>query len=169
MAMPVHARVHAVFGHFQNLNLLALLHDLASGRAVQGAWASGALLCPVAHGLPHRLDVTELAALGQAADLVLGCDRAARRLGADPAAVLRFVRSWDAESIGATWLLSQLEELWEERLQDAEAVQSLLQKEGSLPPERASRVPAAHEKAAPSPALPRRMSPRAASARGGDS
>ena len=77
--MPVHARTHAVFGHFQNLNLLALLHDLASGRAAQGAWSSGGLLCPVAHGLPYRHDVLGLAALGQTADLVLGCDHAARR------------------------------------------------------------------------------------------
>jgi hypothetical protein len=130
--MPVHARIRAVFGHFHDLNLLTLLHDLSSGQTAQQGWSLGAHLCPVAHGLPARQDVLELNILGQAADLVRGCDHAARRLGAAPAAVLHFVRSWDEGSLGARWLLSQLEELWCERLEDAEAVQAVLQFEDLL-------------------------------------
>jgi hypothetical protein len=122
-----------VFGHFQNLNLLALLQDLRAGRTARQAWHSGSLLCPVAHGLPHGAEVQRLRALGQAADLSAGCDFAARHLGADPAAVLRFVRSWDEEALSSDALLRQLEELWAERLADAEAVQELLQGGPSAP------------------------------------
>jgi hypothetical protein len=125
--MPVSTRVRDVFGHFQNLNLLALLHDLRADRTARRAWLSGSFLCPVAHGLPAGRQVRELSALGQAADLERGCAIAAQHLGADPGAVLRFVRLWDEEALSSTWLLRQLEELWEERRADAEAVQGLLQ------------------------------------------
>jgi hypothetical protein len=131
--MPVSARVYSVFGHFQNLNLLALLQDLRAGRTARQAWLSGSLLCPVAHGLPHGAQVQRLRALGQAADLGAGCDFAARHLGAEPDAVLRFVRSWDDEILSSDALLCQLEELWQERLADARAVQELLQGGPSAP------------------------------------
>jgi hypothetical protein len=124
--MPVNATVRAVFGHFQNLNLLALVQDLHAGRAARGGWTSGTLLCPVAHGLAAGREVRALNVLGQEADIALGCDYAAHCLGADANAVLRFVRSWDDEMLGDAGLLRQLEELWEERLADAEAVQELL-------------------------------------------
>jgi hypothetical protein len=133
--MPVASRVYAVFGHFQNLNLLALLHDLREGRTARQAWLSGSLLCPVAHGLSQGAQVRVLRALGQAADLSESCDFAARHLGADPGAVLRFVRSWDEEGLSSGWLLRQLEEVWEERLADAEATQELLQEGPSAPEE----------------------------------
>jgi hypothetical protein len=133
--MPVHPRIRAVFGHFQNLNLLALLHDLASGQTTKWGWSSGSFLCPVAHGLPARQDVMELNILGQTQDLIQGCYRAAHRLGADPAAVLEFVRSWDEGTIAARWLFSQLEELWYERLEDAVTFQAVLQ--GQNPPSQA--------------------------------
>ena len=125
--MSVSPKVYAVFGHFQNLNLLTLVQDLRAGRTAREAWLSGSLLCPVAHGLPHGEQVQELRALGQMADLDQGCDFAARHLGADPDAVLSFVRSWDNGTLSTSWLLQQLEEVWEERLADAEAVQELLQ------------------------------------------
>jgi len=125
--MPVSSRVHAVFGHFQNLNLLALLQDLCAGRTAREAWLSGSLLCPVAHGLPRGTQVRALGALGQTADLSQGCDFAARHLGANPGAVLHFVRSWDDGTLSSAWLLRQLEEVWEERLADAMAAQEVLQ------------------------------------------
>jgi hypothetical protein len=124
--MAVSSRVYAVFGHFQNLNLLALLHDLREDRTARQAWLSGSLLCPVAHGLPRGTQVQELRVLGQAADLGKGCDFAARHLGANAGDVLRFVRSWDEGGLSRGSLLRQLEELWEERLADAEATQELL-------------------------------------------
>jgi hypothetical protein len=125
--MSISTTIRDVFGHFQNLNLLALLHDLRQGRTARRAWASDRQLCPVAHGLPAGEQVQRLSVLGQIAELGQGCDLAARLLGADPAAVQRFVSSWDAEAFSRRWLWEQLNELWQERLADAEAVQELLQ------------------------------------------
>jgi hypothetical protein len=124
--MPVQPTVRAVFAHFQNLNLLALIHDLRSGQAAWGGWSDGSLLCPVAHGLPFGTDIQELNALGQSAELARGCTYAASRLGADARAVLRFVESWEEETLSAASLLHQLQELWEERLADADVVQQVL-------------------------------------------
>ena len=124
--MAIESMIRDVFGHFQNLNLLALLHDLDQGRMARQAWASGSLLCPVAHGLPAGQQVRQLALLGQMAGLGQGCDVAARHIGAHPRAVQRFVRSWDSDSLSRAWLFHQLYELWQERLTDAEAVQELL-------------------------------------------
>jgi hypothetical protein len=131
--MMVAEGIREVFGRFHNLNLLALLHDLRGGRTAQQAWSTAGLLCPVAHGLPAGEQVRHLSVLGQSADLGQGCDYAARQLGADPAAVLRFVRSWDEQALGREWLLGQLLELWQERLADAEAVQQLLRGARRLP------------------------------------
>jgi hypothetical protein len=132
--MAIESMIRDVFGRFQNLNLLALLHDLDQDRTARQAWASGSLLCPVAHGLPAGQQVRQLSWLGQMAGLGQGCDVAARHLGADPRSIQRFVRSWDADSlISRAWLLHQLDELWQERLTDAEAVQELLLSGCTLP------------------------------------
>ncbi|HMC64096.1 MAG TPA: hypothetical protein VKI65_04090, partial [Gemmataceae bacterium] len=53
------------------------------------------------------------------------CHGAARYLGALPADVYRFVELWD-QSCRQDWLLEQLDELWQERLADAESVQLIL-------------------------------------------
>lgn len=115
-----------VFGHFQNLNLLVLLDDLRTGRTARGAWASGLLLCPIAHGMPDGQLVGDLQYLSHAEELDRACDYAARHLGADPAAVVWFVDLWDSRPAAADWLILQLEALWAERLEDADAVQSVL-------------------------------------------
>ncbi len=130
--MSVAAIIRDVFGHFQNLNLLALLHDLEQDRTARQAWARDRLVCPVAHGLADGQEVQRLSVLGQIAELGQGCDLAARQLGADPAAVFRFVCSWDTAAISRSWLWQQLNELWQERLADAEAVQDLLQVPSSV-------------------------------------
>jgi hypothetical protein len=132
--MAVSGKVFAVFGHFQNLNLLALIQDLRAGRTARQAWLSGKHLCPVAHGLRRGDQVLELRYLGQAADLAAGCDYAARLLGARPADVLRFVRSWDEEELDTAALLGQLEEMWWERRADAEATQDVLRGTGAVEP-----------------------------------
>jgi hypothetical protein len=132
-AMALSPKVFAVFGHFQNLNLLALIEDLRAGRTARQAWLSGHHLCPVAHGLRRGDQVLELRSLGQSADLGVGCDYAARHLGAHPADVLRFVRSWDENELGAAGLLAQLEEVWQERLVDAEVMQEVLHGGGREP------------------------------------
>lgn len=130
--MAISGTIREVFGRFQNLNLLALLAALRDDSTAQQDWSSGTQLCPVAHGLASGGQVRQLNVLGQAAALEYGCACAARSLGADPAAVLRFVRSWDADTFGRGWLLRQLEELWAERLADAAVVQELLRAQSPL-------------------------------------
>lgn len=125
--MSIPSIIHEVFGRFQNLNLLALIQDLRLNETARQSWATVSLLCPVAHGLPAGAQVRELNVLGQAADLDRGCDYAARHLGADPAAVLCFVRWWDDQFLGRERLLRLLEDLWQERLVDADVVQEVLQ------------------------------------------
>jgi hypothetical protein len=119
--------IHGVFGHFQNLNLLALLHDLRSGHTTRGRWFSGTDLCPVAHGMPVGRLVSELHFLGQTAALERGCDYAARHLGADAGSVRRFVELWDTRTFSRSWLLRQIKDLWQERLADAETMQEILE------------------------------------------
>jgi hypothetical protein len=131
--MPVSSDVYAVFRYFENLNLLTLLQDLREGRTARQAWISGSFMCPIAHGMPHGDEVRELKALGQAADLPQGCQMAARYLGTDPRTVLFFVRCWDEEMIDSDCLLRRLEEIWQERMHDAEAMQLLLQAGSNRP------------------------------------
>ena len=84
---------------------------------------------PLRTVVPAGQQVRELTILGQAADLGKGCDYAAHHLGANPDAVLRFVRSWDEGVVRHEWLLRQLQALWKERLEDTKALQELLQLE----------------------------------------
>lgn len=121
------AEIRAWFGRFENLNLLALMHDLRDGRVARQAWLSGSLLCPMEHGLPRGPRVRELHALGQADDVSMGCHFAARLLGAHAEAVMRFVRKWDDEVINSDWLIQGLDQVWAERLEDAEVMQTVLQ------------------------------------------
>jgi hypothetical protein len=116
-----------IFAHFQNLNLLVLLEDLRVNRAARGAWSKGGFLCPVAHGLSAGQQVQRVKALGQITEFGQDCFYAAESLGANPGLVSRFVQSWDEQAIGSEQLLRQLEELWRERLQDADAVQAVLE------------------------------------------
>lgn len=125
--MPkVHAIIHGVFGHFQNLNLLVLLDDLRRERVTHHAWSAGKDLCPVAHGMPFGQLVSDLRYLGQTAKLERACDYAARQLGADPANVHRFVELWDSHTFSTTWFLWQLKLMWKERQADADAVQEVI-------------------------------------------
>lgn len=124
--MATLSNLNAVFGHFQNLNLLALLHNLREGRTARQAWLSGSSLCPIAHGMPQGEQVMELQALAEMADLSAGCGFAAFHLGTEPEAVVQFIRLWDG-NLSRGSLLHILEEIWEERLTDAEALQDLLQ------------------------------------------
>jgi hypothetical protein len=116
------------------LNLLALLHDLREGRTARQEWRSaGSLLCPVAHGMPHGRQVQVLQAFGQTAELHVGCRYAACQLNAEPDDVLRFVHDWDTSRFSEDMLIRLLEEMWEERLMDAVAVQELLQAAPGVP------------------------------------
>jgi hypothetical protein len=123
--MSIEPLIRQVFGAFHNLNLLILRENLHSGRVPRGAWLTGGSLCPIAHGAPNGQCVREMIALG-VADLPHACNYAAGLVGADPASLLRFVTHWDGDVESNTGLLRQLEELWKERLSDADAVQGLL-------------------------------------------
>ncbi len=134
------AIITELFSYFQDLNLLALLEDLRAGRTTRDAWLSGSLLCPVAHGLPAGHLVQNLNALGQSASFGFGCDFAGRQLGADPRRIAEFVKSWDEGRLGSDWLIGQLEEIWNERLEDAETIQDLLQEPSAAIEETAGRA-----------------------------
>jgi hypothetical protein len=118
--------IRNVFGHFQNLNLLVLIHDLRAGRAVQGAWAFAGDLCPVAHGMPMGQLVSTLRYMGQVFEPARASAYAAGYLGANPIDVQHFVDWWDAHVFSSDWLLGELESLWNERREDAEAVQEVI-------------------------------------------
>ena len=130
--MSIEARTRHVFGGFHNLNLLSLRENLRSERVAHGAWLTGGLLCPVAHGLPSGRHVREVIALG-VADLMYGCEYAARLVGTDPTTAAGFVAWWDGNYLSTFSLLQQLDELWRERLADADAVQNVLQGASTSP------------------------------------
>ena len=114
-------------GHFHNLNLLALIHDLHSRQTEPENWTTNdKLLCPVAHGLANGQQVKEVNLLGEFANLPRACALSAAWLGADPGDVLRFVRSWDDYTVTTEVLLDHLLQIWHERLADAEAVQEVM-------------------------------------------
>lgn len=125
------SNIRTVFAHFQNLNLLALLEDLRQGRTTKTKWASGTKLCPIVHGLPAGRHVHELSLREQSEDLRRSCEYAAGLLGAPSKLILNFIELWDDDAVSSESLLRQLEEVWEERLQDAAAVQSVLRAETS--------------------------------------
>ncbi len=135
--MAISSSIRDVFGYFQNLNLLALLEDLHAGRTTRNAWLSGSLLCPVAHGLPAGRLVENLSSLGPTASLGHECDYAGRQLGADTRSIMAFVQAWDEGLLSDDCLARQLEDLWAERLEDAEALQALL---GGLSPKAENEV-----------------------------
>jgi hypothetical protein len=125
--MRISAGIREVFGRFHNLNLLVLLHDLRADRAAREDWSTATkLLCPVAHGLASGAQVREVNILGEFANLQKACGYAAGCLGADAGAVVRFVRSWDDQTLGPDVLLRHLEDMWEERRADAETIQEVL-------------------------------------------
>lgn len=132
--------IREVFGRFQNLNLLVLLEDLRWRSAARQAWLDGDSLCPVAHGLSAAAQVQTLKALGETDSLENGCRYAARCLGADYDAVLRFVRGWDEHRFSEIWLIRQLQALWRERLDDAIAVQMIIEEPRAAEDTRPPRI-----------------------------
>ena len=107
--MPILPAVHQVFGHFQNLNLLALLNDLGNGESVRQAWFSSGRLCPVAHGLPAGQQVRELT--------IWARPPTSAKVAITPPSILAPIltlccasfRSWDEGVVRHEWLLRQLQ------------------------------------------------------------
>ncbi len=125
-AMGRSLAVQEIFAHFQNLNLRVLTEDLRRGRVTRGDWGFANDLCPVAHGLAGGQRVSMLRYLSQAVDLPRACRSAADELGVSPRTIERFVANWDAGGMSHEWLLDELEAIWSERQEDADAMQEFL-------------------------------------------
>jgi hypothetical protein len=119
------APLRPIFERFQNLNLVFLIEDLRRNLAATGNWAAGALLCPVAHGMRDGAMVQRLKYLSQAVDLDAACRCAALELGTQERIIRQFVDLWDSEP-ATFWLLEELEQIWAERVEDAQFVTEFL-------------------------------------------
>jgi hypothetical protein len=127
VSTQVDPAIRGVFDYFQNLNLLVLMEDLQRGQTARRAWHARGQLCPVAHGLPADQQVREACAADlEPGNLNRACIFAARILGAKPEEVVHFVECWDLDRISDNELREQLEQLWQERLADAELMQEFL-------------------------------------------
>jgi hypothetical protein len=108
-----------IFTRFQNLNIAILMEDLRRGLVAREEWISAPMseddlliLCPIAHScrsFEHLRTWIE----GTTSEMT----------DANPAAF--FVRDWDNYDIGTPKLLSILEEIWKERMEDADVVQAV--------------------------------------------
>lgn len=117
--------VRALFGRFRDLNLLMLRESLRHGTVTVGDWSWSDRLCPIAHGLHDGAGVEHVKTVGRVWNLRRSCACAAEELGADAEDVWSFVAWWDACG-REDWLLDHLDCLWQERLEDADAVQAVL-------------------------------------------
>lgn len=120
------APLREIFERFQNLNLIFLIEDLRRNLAATGNWASSELLCPVAHGMPDGATVERLKYLSQAVNLDAACKYAACEVGAHETTIRHFVDLWDSTP-APMWLLQELEQIWAERVEDADFVTAFLQ------------------------------------------
>lgn len=132
-----------MFSKFQNLNLLFLIEDVRSGRTARGMWKSGQNLCPVAHGWRDdwacRLLQTPMIAVKFDSAL------SAMVAGLQADEVLPFTSWWDVgHSITKQKiLLDILEEIYQERLIDADTVQQVI----NVPVPLHSKLPTPREEA----------------------
>lgn len=76
--------------------------------------------------MPTGEQVQILVSKGQDNAALGGCGFAARHLGAERRAVIKFVHDWDEREMHPEFLLAQLEALWHERLEDAEVTQEVI-------------------------------------------
>lgn len=127
--MTVNPLIRDIFSRFQNLNLLTLMNNLRLKRVAFGGWQDDdGTMCPLSHGLGYQTqhwqddlskifsisysDIRDFVWLWDAPDLIL-------------AGRTDFLRRQKATNL----LLRQLETIWQERLEDAEAMQEVLQAE----------------------------------------
>jgi hypothetical protein len=112
-------QAYLLFGSFRSLNLVNLIHNLEADRAVRGDWQRGQALCPLAHGLASAREIerVQLCPLGEV------------RLGVSSALLDDFLDAWDSGDLPAARLIGLLRHIWNERLMDADLVQTLLSAE----------------------------------------
>lgn len=136
-----------IFSRFQNLNLRVLIDDLKRGQVAKGKWSSyrdfvepmqklfwtdspevevsfnyrsirQVEICPMLHGACTALE----------GDSEYRCEVLGRQLGVPEWVVHKFIQWWDRNppvEVKQT-LLSVLEDIWQERLTDANAVQEVI-------------------------------------------
>ena len=118
--------VREIFGRFQNLNLLSLIHGLRDGDVDHGSWSD----CPVGYGLSY---FAKRVLFQEHRNFCIP----AREIGCGGKYVSQFVDSWDKWDKRDKWewkwdksrsikLLTELEDIWQERLEDALAVQEFI-------------------------------------------
>lgn len=113
--------VRKIFSQFKDLNLVFLMEDLRLGLVAHKNWVDceTRLMCPLQHGF----DVYSTDCMSVFKYLGNYFHLAAED-------VISFVNIWDARShcisLSSETLLSYLEEIWKERMEDAEAVQEVI-------------------------------------------
>jgi hypothetical protein len=119
-----------IFEKFQNLNLLVLLEDLRRDQVASSSWRKWvfypdssypvATLCPLMHGV-CKYDIT----------LRGYAEGASTSIGIGNPEVFEFTSWWDFHT-NKDGLIQLLESIYKERLEDADAVQNMLEvKDGS--------------------------------------
>ena len=110
-----------LFGHFRDLNLLTLRSNLDVCRVARRDWFADGHLCPLGHGMPGWVAVRDAVASTQSRNepLPAGLHRTHVDVGL-------FVDLWDKGLITRDWLVEQVEQLWMERLADADTLQAVV-------------------------------------------
>lgn len=123
-------QAYLLFGSFRSLNLINLIHNLQADRAARGDWQRGRDLCPLAHGLASARDIerVQLCPLGEV------------RLGVSSALLDDFLDAWDSGDLPSERLIGLLRHIWNERLTDADIVQTVLGTEAGAAAEAAELV-----------------------------
>ena len=143
-----------MFSRFQNLNLLFLREDLLLRRVASGDWMAFVsindlfvesriqypLLCPIAHGWAvHCPQATSISSGCARVDLarefssdgdddiaLLESDLEYLLAGVSPSEGNLFINAWDANGDSYEVLLGIIDEIFQERLADADAVQDVI-------------------------------------------
>jgi hypothetical protein len=110
--------IKEIFARFENLNLRVLIENVSCGQVAFGSWivrSEPDVLCPIAHGWP--------------CNVYQSTDAVTLFAGIPSMDGERFLAWWDGiDEDAARRLLSEaLDELWAERVEDAEAVQAVIE------------------------------------------
>ena len=126
-----------IFARFQNLNLLTLIEDLRVGKIAFGGWVcllthidgigawptTDLLMCPLQHGMRH----VHRPGRGLTDEVIM------QNLGVTYTLADEFINWWDEATITKGYrkkqLLTLLKSIFAERLEDADAVQQVLEEQ----------------------------------------
>lgn len=138
-----------IFSRFENLNLLTLIHDLRNGEILREGWYDTnpfgqVRFCPIAHGwVCGYMEAKERGFVETVVNRTIKEDAFVERTNEYAMAGIPanlgdpFVTWWDGDgndhTKGDAFLLKVLEELYSERLADAEAYQELVATPNEVP------------------------------------